>query len=130
MPALSPPISQPPGLDTSAFLALMLVSTLPTPAQMLRLSLRGSAMMAEAQAVVAMRMLGLMGFWPVAPDENALMVVEKLAALHEAQAAMMRAALKGGSAATLAEAGLRPLRRRTRANAERLSRRCPALVGG
>ncbi|MCL4065285.1 hypothetical protein M3484_01680 [Pseudomonas sp. GX19020] len=94
----------------------------PSAAQMMRLGLRSSVMMAEAQAVIAMRMAGMMGMWPVSPGENARMVSEKLAALQEAQIAVMKAAMKGASPATMAEAALRPVRRRTKANAERLAR--------
>ncbi|WP_232831315.1 antifreeze protein [Pseudogemmobacter bohemicus] len=94
----------------------------PSPAQMMRLGLRSTAMMAEAQAVIAMRMAGMMGMWPVSPGENARMVSEKIAALQEAQVAVMKAVMKGASPATMAEAALRPVRRRTKANAGRLAR--------
>ena len=98
----------------------------PSPAQMMRLGLRSSVMMAEAQAVIAMRMFGMMGMWPVSPGENARMISEKLAAVQEAQMAVMKAAMKGASPTTMAEAALRPVRKRTKANAERLARRIAA----
>ena len=94
----------------------------PSPGQMMRLGLKSSVMMAEAQAVIAMRMFGMMGMWPVSPGENARMVSEKIAAVQEAQMAVMKAAMNGASPAAMAEAALRPVRRRTRANAERLAR--------
>ncbi len=89
----------------------------PSPGQMMRLGLKSSVMMAEAQAVIAMRMFGMMGMWPVSPGENARMVSEKIAAVQEAQMAVMKAAMNGAS-----PAALRPVRRRTKANAERLAR--------
>ncbi|NPD15970.1 antifreeze protein [Xinfangfangia sp. D13-10-4-6] len=94
----------------------------PSPSQMMRLGLRSSVMLAEAQAVIAMRMAGMMGIWPVSPDENARMISEKLAALQEAHVAVMTAAMKGASPTAMAEAALRPVRRRTKANAARLAR--------
>lgn len=92
-------------------------------AQMMQLGLRSSVMLAEAQAVMAMRLFGMFGLWPVAPQENSRMVTEKIAAMHESQAAAFRAVMKGASAAGVAEAALRPVRRRTRANAGRLAKR-------
>ncbi len=94
----------------------------PSPAQMMQLGLRSSVMMAEAQAVIAMRMFGMMGIWPVSPGENARMISEKIAAAQEAQLAVMQATMRGASPATIAEAALRPVRKRTKANAARLAR--------
>lgn len=95
---------------------------IPGPADLLRLGLHSSAMMVEAQTVIAMRTLGFMGFWQMRPSEGARMVSEKIEALQEAQLAMLKVAARGGSAVEVTEAGLRPVRRRTRANAARLAR--------
>lgn len=89
----------------------------------MRLGLRGGVMMAEAQTVIAMRTLGLMGFWPMEPAESRRMVSEKLAAVQEAQMAMLKAVARGGNAVEVTEAALRPVRRRTKANAARLTRK-------
>ncbi len=96
--------------------------SLPTPFELWRLSMRSSRMMAEAQAVIGMRMMGMIGLWPVKPDECTKMLSEKLDAAFEAQGAVLRAAMKGGSGIDMVEAALRPVRRRTRANAARLAR--------
>jgi hypothetical protein len=97
----------------------------PTPIQMMSLSIRTATMLAEAQMVIGMRMLGMAGMWRVTPSENTRMVNEKLAAAQESAFAATRAALLGKSPATIAEHALKPIRRRTSANAKRLTRRGP-----
>lgn len=87
--------------------------------------LAAARMTAEAQAVIGLRMLGMMGALPAAPGETARMVSEKHEALAEAQAAFWRAAWSGKAPAAAASAMLAPYGRRTRANAERLSRARP-----
>ena len=84
------------------------------------------AMMAlEAQTVIALRILGMMGFWAVTPRENARMVSEKPTAfLHSAQAAMSAAA-NGQRPDQIVHAAMKPIRRRTSANVQRLARRGP-----
>ncbi|MGA0539195.1 antibiotic ABC transporter [Neotabrizicola sp. VNH66] len=94
----------------------------PSPAEMLSLGLRSTAMLSEAQMVISLRLMGFAGFWPVSSGEGMRMVTEKLEALHEAQMAALNTMARGGSAAAVAEAALKPVRRRTRANARRLSR--------
>lgn len=96
-----------------------------TPAQMIGLSLATNLMLAEAQLVVGMRVLGMLGLWRVLPSETALMSSEKVSALGEAALAASTALLAGKPAALIAEAALKPIRRRTSANARRLSRRGP-----
>ena len=93
------------------------------PEDMMRLGLKSTVMLAEAQAVMAMRLWGMMGLWPVAPGEDRRMVSEKLQAIQAAQLAAIRAMLRGASPLGVAEAALRPVGRRTRANAKRLSGR-------
>lgn len=97
----------------------------PTPIQMMSLSIRTATMLAEAQMVIGMRMLGMAGMWRVLPSENARMVSEKVSAVQDATLAATRAALQGKSPATIAEHALKPIRRRTSANAKRLTRRGP-----
>jgi hypothetical protein len=96
-----------------------------TPAQMIGLSFRFATMMTEAQMVIAMRMLGMAGLWRVTPTESARMITEKLAAAQESATAATRAALRGKSPAVVADHALKPIRRRTGANAKRLTSRGP-----
>jgi hypothetical protein len=84
-----------------------------------------SIMLAEAQAVIAMRMMGLAGLWAVHPTESFRMVAEKPAAYARAAEAAGRAALAGKAPHEIAGAALRPVRRKTRANSRRLVRTGP-----
>ena len=85
------------------------------------------ALMAETQAVIGFRMLGLAGIWAVTPSENRRMVDEKLPAFTEALIAGTIAGSRGRSPAQIMDATLRPLRRRTRQNSRRLAKRGPRL---
>ncbi len=96
-----------------------------TPAQMISLSLKTGMMLAEAQMVIGMRMLGMIGVWRVTPSENARMSSEKVSALGQSAVAASQAALAGKPPALIAEAALKPIRRRTAANVKRLARRGP-----
>lgn len=96
-----------------------------TPAQMISLSLKTSLMMTEAQMVIGMRMMGMMGFWRVHPSENARMSSEKVSAATEAAIATSHAIMSGKSPAFIAEAALKPISRRTSSNVKRLARRGP-----
>ncbi|WP_299043221.1 antifreeze protein [uncultured Tateyamaria sp.] len=80
-------------------------------------------LMAEAQAVIGMRLLGMAGVFPVGPTENKRMVSEKVSALTESQIAMWRETLTLQPVNTVLAAGIAPLRRKTRANARRLTKR-------
>lgn len=92
-----------------------------SPAEVLRLSQRMTSMLAEAQMVMGMRFLGMAGLWRVGPSENAQMVAEKFAAVQESALAAGKAAIRGASAAAIADQALQPIQRRTRSNARRLS---------
>jgi hypothetical protein len=96
-----------------------------SPFDAMRLSMKTGVMLAEANMVIGMRMLGMAGMWRVTPAENLRMVAEKQAAGLEAAVAMGRVAMAGGSAAQLLEAGLKPVARRTRGNVRRLAKRGP-----
>lgn len=100
----------------------MTANPLATPADMLRLALDTTVMLAEAQVVIVLRTLGMAGVLPRRDGEEQRMVSEKLAAMAEAQAAVFGATLGGASPVAVAEAALKPLSRRTRANVARLSR--------
>lgn len=79
----------------------------------------------EAQSVIAMRLWGMAGLWSVTPSENRRMVSEKAAAFTRSGTAVARALMQGQSVESAAAAGLRPIRKATRANSRRLSRRGP-----
>lgn len=94
-----------------------------TPNEAVRLAVQSGMMLAEANMVIAMRMMGMGGMWRVTPSENARMVQEKSDAAIAAGAAMTRAMLAGQSPAKIALAGMKPVRAKTRANATRLAKR-------
>lgn len=83
---------------------------------------RFACMATEAQAVVAMRVLGMAGLWSVTPAETARMMREKAVNFPLAIEQATRAAWKGDDPF---DAALGPLHRQTRANALRLARRGP-----
>ncbi len=96
-----------------------------TPAQMISLSLKTGIMLAEAQMVIGMRMMGMMGLWRVTRSENARMSSEKVSALGQSALAVSQAIMTGKSPAAVAEVALKPIRRRTSSNVKRLARRGP-----
>lgn len=96
-----------------------------TPARMIALSLKTGMMLMEAQAVIAMRMLGMMGMWRIGPSEVARMSSEKVAAVGQSAVAASQAALAGKPPAVIADLALKPIARRTRSNARRLAARGP-----
>ncbi len=98
-----------------------------TPADLMRTGVAFWTLMAETQAVVAYRMMGMAGMWAVAPSENARMVSEKAPAFADAMLAGSRAAMTGKRPDQVMEAAMRPLGRKTRSNSRRLSKRGPKL---
>ncbi len=95
------------------------------PAEAIRLAVQTTMMMAEAQQVIAMRMMGMAGGWRVTPAENARMVREKSQAAMASGIAAHRAMAAGASPHGIALAALKPVRSKTRANAARLAKRGP-----
>lgn len=95
------------------------------PKELVRLSIQTSLMLAEAQMVIAMRMMGMMGLWRVMPSENTRMSSEKVTALGEAAMAASRAVMAGKLPVRVVEAALKPIRSKTSANVKRLVRRGP-----
>jgi len=91
-------------------------------AQLWRLQIDTAQMMAQANMVIALRMMGMAGTWPVPAREAQRMVAEKGPALAAAGMAAGWAALAGAAPAAVAAAWLRPVGRKTRANARRLTR--------
>jgi hypothetical protein len=94
----------------------------PSPTEAMRLAMQSSMMLAEANMVIAMRMMGMGGMWRVSPGENDRMVQEKTDAAVASGAAMTRAMLAGHSPAKIALAAMKPVRAKTRANATRLAK--------
>ena len=79
-------------------------------------------MIGEAQAVVAFRVFGMMGLWPVAASENDRMVSEKMPAFLAASQAATLAAMTGKSPDKIMAAWLKPIGSKTRSNQKRLSK--------
>jgi hypothetical protein len=103
------------------------VARQPTPIDLIRPGLLMAQMATEASLVIALRMWGMAWAWKMAPGEKARMVTEKVAAAQASSLAMAKAAMSGATPAEVASAGLRPVRRRTKANAARLSRAATKL---
>lgn len=95
----------------------------PSQTEAMRLALQSGMMLAEANMVIVMRVMGMGGMWRVSPAENARMVQEKTDAAVASGAAMSRAIMAGQSPAKVALAGMKPVRDKTRANASRLAKR-------
>lgn len=74
----------------------------------------------QSQAIIGMRMAGMMGLATQAPDEQARMIAEKHEAASEAWVAMATAAMGGHGVERIINAGLAPYGQRTAANSKRL----------
>lgn len=83
--------------------------------------LQMTQIMIESQVVIAIRVAGMMGLWPQAPSETTRMVTEKQDAMQLSVRAALRAASRGATADAVLSEALRPIGRRTRSNAKRLS---------
>ena len=99
------------------------MSRLSTPLDLAMLNMEVGMMMAEAQAVIAMRVMGWNGLWSVTKSENGRMVSEKAEALTRATIDATTAAMTGQRPDQVLSAAVKPLRQATRANAKRLSKR-------
>lgn len=86
------------------------------------LGVRTAQMLAEAQALLAFRMLGMAGGWPVSPSEGSRMFLEKGPVFLRAYGDATTVAFKGKRLDEIADAALRPIRQKTRSNASRLGR--------
>ena len=93
------------------------------PFDFMRPALEVTRMMVEAQQVIVLRMTGMAGVWSMGSEEHQRMVEEKVAAMTESARAVVVAGMAGKSPGTVAMAAIRPLRRRTRANASRLRKK-------
>jgi hypothetical protein len=92
------------------------------PFALWRLSVEVTQMTAEANTVIAMRMMGMAGLVPMHKDETARMISEKQDALAASGRAMSRAMMAGKGPTEVMAAGVRPMRTKTRANAKRLTK--------
>lgn len=92
------------------------------PANLMRSTFAFWTLIAEANTVISLRVLGIAGILPAHHTENKRMAAEKAPAFAEAMVAGARAAMQGQSPERVALATMRPLRRRTRANVKRLSK--------
>jgi hypothetical protein len=90
---------------------------------LLKLSMETGAMLAQANMVIAMRMWGMAGAWNVTPDENKRMVDEKGTAMLASGMAATAAVMQGKGPVDVALAALKPVARKTKANAARLGKR-------
>lgn len=79
----------------------------------------------ESQMVIGMRLAGMAGLWNTRPDEVQRMYAEKPTAMLQSALAGARAMVSGDTPDAVVQAALKPISRRTRANARRLSKRGP-----
>lgn len=79
-------------------------------------------MMTEAQTVVGLRMMGMAGLWTLADSETTRMFTEKQQAFAQAALGLTTAAMRGQPPEQILAAAVRPLGRKTSANARRLGR--------
>ena len=79
--------------------------------------------MAEAQGVIAMRMMGAMGLWSVPKTENSRMLNEKVFAFLKGGTDASLAVLAGKSPDVVSALAIKPIRQATRANHRRLTKR-------
>ena len=89
----------------------------------LALTLKTIQLGAEAQSVIALRMLRLAAGGHRMEAEATRMVTEKVAAATEAQLVAAVAAIRGNPQHVVAAKTLKAVRKRVRANKRRLSRR-------
>jgi hypothetical protein len=101
------------------------MSPFPSPTDAIRLTIQASMMVAEANLVIAMRLMGMSGMWRVTPAENSRMVNEKTDAVFASSRAMGQAIIAGKSPTKVVLAGIEPVRDRTNANVTRLAKRGP-----
>ena len=91
-----------------------------TTTDFLRTSWAMWRMTTEAQAVMAMRLAGLAGFWALPPGESRRMVDEKSHAFTDSWMAGGRAMAGGATAGATVGAAMAPFSRRVSANRRRL----------
>lgn len=93
-----------------------------TPEQILKLNRSFISLMLDTQAVMSLRIMGMVGAIPAQSNENTRMVSEKGPAFAEAMSALTRAAFKGSRPDQIMSAGIAPLAREVSQNRKRLSK--------
>lgn len=101
------------------------MSRKPSAFDLLTFSTTYWSLVAEANTVIALRTLGMMGLWNTAPNENNRMVAEKTEAFAQSAKAAGRAVARGARPDQIAIAGMKPLRGKTRPNVARLTKAGP-----
>ena len=99
-----------------------------TPLELFKTQMEVGMMLAEAQSVIAMRMMGWGGLWSVTKSENNRMVSEKTEAIAKAVQNATLAAMTGKRPDQIVNAAVKPLRQKTRANVARLGKRGPTRM--
>ena len=97
----------------------------PTALDLWRTNVAFMTLAAEAQTVITLRTLGMLGLWNTGKSENQRMVSEKTQAFTEAAQAAAFAIARGQRPDQVVLAGLKPLRRKTRPNVARLTKAGP-----
>tara|TARA_R110002124_G_scaffold113069_1_gene267316 strand:+ start:308 stop:619 length:312 start_codon:yes stop_codon:yes gene_type:complete len=95
----------------------------PDPFAYLNNAIQLAHIMAEAQSVIGMRLMGMAGLWSVPASEDRNMILEKIQAMVRAGTDVTVLMLRGGTPDQIAAAALKPYRQKTRANAKRLGKR-------
>ena len=96
---------------------------LPDPFAYLANTVQVAHMLAEAQMVVGMRLMGMAGIWSVPQAEDSRMVSEKVQAVTRSATDAGAAMMRGETPDKITAAVIKPLRQKTRANAKRLGKR-------
>ena len=99
-----------------------------TPLELFKTNLEVGMMLAEAQSVIAMRMMGWGGLWSVTKSENNRMVSEKTEAITKSIQNATLAAMTGKRPDEIVNAAVKPLRQKTRSNVARLGKRGPTRM--
>ena len=94
-----------------------------TPLEYWTNALQLGFVLAEAQSVIAMRMMGAAGVWSVPKTENKRMLNEKIFAFVKGTTDASRAAIAGQSPDAVTALAIKPIRQATRANHKRLKKR-------
>ncbi len=97
----------------------------PTPLDFWRTSAAFMTLAAEANTVIALRTLGMMGLWNTGKSENQRMVSEKTEAFTQSARAAASSMARGQRPDQIAMAAMKPLHRKTRPNVARLTKAGP-----
>lgn len=93
-----------------------------TPEQFFAFNTAATKLVTDTQAVMTLRMMGIAGALPAAPDENDRMVAEKGPAFAQAMSDMTAAAFAGQRPDQIMAAGMEPLQTEVSNNRDRLSK--------